>query len=207
MAQLQGARVAGVVGVSTPHRPPPPVPPLSIMQRRFGDNHYIVRFQETGAPERILEKDLTKFFRLMFRRPKFSTVPEDLDNRVFDLLGRLESGPVAADADVILSDADISVFVDAYAHTGFTGGINLYRNIDRNWAYMKDRDPIIRHPALWVGAESDIFLPPSGADGLEKIVPDVEKHIIPDCGHWVMWEKPDALNAILLDWLNDKMSG
>ncbi len=207
MAQLQSDRVAGVISVSTPHRPPPPVAPLSIMQRRFGDQHYIVRFQEPAAPERILEKDLSRFFRLMFRRPKFSTVPENLDNRVFDLLGRLESGPQAADEDVILSDADISVFVDAYARSGFTGGLNLYRNIDRNWAYMKDHDPIIRHPALWVGAESDIFLPPSGADGLKKIVPNVEKHIISDCGHWVMWEKSEPLNAIILDWLRYKMSG
>ncbi len=207
MAQLHPARVAGVIGVSTPHRPPPPVAPLSIMEKRHTDRHYIVRFQEDGIPENILAQDPTRFFRLMFRRPKFREIPKDLDNRVFDLLGRLENGPPPNDDDVLLSDADIAVFVDAYVQSGFTGGVNLYRNIDHNWETMKTRSPVIEHPALWVGAASDIYLPPSGADGLEKIVPNVEKHIIPECGHWVMWEKPKELNALLVDWLLRKMPG
>lgn len=206
MAQLHGSRVAGVIGVSTPHRPPPPAAPLAIMEKRHTNRHYIVRFQEEGVPESILEKDIDKFFRLMFRRPKFKTVPENLDNRVFDLLGRLESGPSPRNEDVVLDDADIAVFVDAYTRSGFTGGVNLYRNIDRNWDLMKSRNPVIEHQALWVGAASDIYLPPSGAEDLEKIVPNVEKHIIPGCGHWVMWEKPADLNALMIDWLLRKIT-
>lgn len=205
MAQLHGSRVAGVIGVSTPHRPPPPVSPLTIMEKRHTDRHYIVRFQEEKIPERILAHDPDRFFRLMFRRPKFREAPEHVDNRVFDLIGRLEDGPSPQAEDVILDDADIAVFVDAYRRSGFTGGINLYRNIDRNWEIMKTRDPVIHHSALWVGAASDIYLPPAGADGIDKIVPNIEKHIIPECGHWVMWERPAELNAILIDWLLRKM--
>ncbi len=208
MAQLHGPRVAGVIGVSTPHRPPPPVAPLSILEKRHTDQHYMVRFQEEAVPERIIKADPAAFFRMMFRRPRFRTLPDDLNNRVYDLLGRLQHGPpVTDDAEVVLSNADIAVYVDAYERSGFTGGINLYRNIDRNWEFMKSRDPVIAHPALWVGASSDIYLPTSGADGMEKIVPDLEKHVIADCGHWVMWEKPAELNAILIDWLLRKMSG
>lgn len=207
MAQLHGARVAGVVGVSTPHRQPPPIAPIAIMKKRHTDRHYIVRFQEADAPEQILEKDVAGFFRLMFRRPKFETVPEKLDNRVFDLLGRLENGPPPRDEDIVLDETDLAIFVEAYRRSGFTGGINLYRNIDRNWERMKTHDPIIEHPALWIGAASDIYLPPGGADDMQRLVPNVEKHIIPACGHWVMWEKPAELNALMIDWLLRKMSG
>ena len=206
MAQLRGARVAGVIGVSTPHRPPPPVSPLTIMEKRHTDRHYIVRFQEEETPERIFARDPDRFFRLMFRRPPFRQLPETIDNHIFDLIGRFENGPAPNENAVILDDEDIAVFVDAYKQSGFTGGINLYRNIDRNWEIMKTRDPVIRHPALWVGAACDIFLPPDGADNIEKIVPNVEKHVIPDCGHWVMWERPTELNALLVDWLLRKMS-
>ncbi len=205
MAQLHSSRVAGVIGVSTPHRPSPPVAPLAIMEKRYTDRHYIVQFQQEDIPEKIFERDPDRFFRLMFRRPKFAEVPETTDNRVYDIVGRFETGPPPDDSDAILSDVDIAVFVEAYTRSGFTGGINLYRNIDRNWELMKACDPVITHPALWVGAASDIFLPPAGADGIEKIVPNIEKHIIPDCGHWVMWERPDALNTILVDWLLRKM--
>ncbi len=206
MAQLHGSRVAGVIGVSTPHRPPPPVSPLTIMEKRHTDRHYIVRFQEEELPERIFARDPDRFFRLMFRRPPFRELPDQIDNRIYDLIGRFENGPPPDEDAVILDDEDIAVFVDAYKRSGFTGGINLYRNIDRNWEVMRKRDPVIRHPALWVGAASDIFLPPSGADDIDKFVPNIEKHIIPDCGHWVMWERPKELNAILIDWLLRKMS-
>ena len=207
MAQLHGTRVAGVIGVSTPHHPPPPVAPLSIIEKRHTDRHYFIQFQKEGEPERIFESDIDGFFRLMFRRPKFDRVPETLDNRVYDLLGRFQHGPPAKAEDLALPEDDLAVYVEAYQRSGFRGGINLYRNVDRNWEIMKTRDPVIGHPALWVGAAADIYLPPAGADGMEKLVPDLEKHVIADCGHWVTWEKPEELNKILIDWLLRKMSG
>ena len=32
-----------------------------------------------------------------------------------------------------LSEEELQVYVDAFERTGFTGGLNWYRNIDRNW--------------------------------------------------------------------------
>jgi len=54
---------------------------------------------------------------------------------------------------------------------------------------------------LWIGAEDDLFLPPETADEMGKLVPDLEKHVISNCGHWVMWQKPEVLNAYLISWL------
>lgn len=206
MAQLHPDRVAGIIGVSTPHRPPPPVSPLTIIEKRYTDQHYFIQFQREKAPEELLASDPERFFKLMFRKPKYKTLPADIDNRVYDLLGRFSDGPPADNDDVVLDEKDISVFVEAYRKSGFHGGINLYRNIDRNWEIMRDKDTVIPHPALWVGAMSDIFLPPDGANGMEKLVPNLEKQIIPDCGHWVMWEKPNELNGFVTDWLLRKMS-
>jgi pimeloyl-ACP methyl ester carboxylesterase len=69
---------------------------------------------------------------------------------------------------------------------------------------MRLVDPVIPHPALWIGAELDAFLPPAGAEGMEQIVPALEKAIVADCGHWVMWEQPEILNRLMLDWLQRK---
>ena len=41
---------------------------------------------------------------------------------------------------------------------------------------------------------------------MEALVPDLEKHVIADSGHWIMWEQPDALNAVLIDWLDRRMT-
>ncbi len=36
---------------------------------------------------------------------------------------------------------------------------------------------------------------------MEAYVPRLEKKLIRDCGHWTQQEKPDELNALMLDWL------
>ncbi|MFN0024371.1 MAG: alpha/beta fold hydrolase [Parvularculaceae bacterium] len=201
MAQLHPSRVAGVIGVCTPHRAPPPVPPLTIIRNRFGEKHYFIQFQEDAAVEALFASDVERFFRIMFRGPPSVPDMEKLGRRIFDLPGRFRDGPAPDASTTIVSDADLAVYIDAYHRSGFHGGVNLYRNIDQNFAIMRGVDPVIRAPALWIGAEDDVFLPPAGADGMEKIVPDLQTAIIRDCGHWVMWERPRQLNEILLRWL------
>ncbi len=201
MAQLHPDRVAGVIGVCTPHRPPPPIPPLTIFEKRFSKDHYIVRFQEPEAPEKIFAGGEERFFQLMFRRPATKADMEKLGVRIYDLIGRFENGPAPDVNGVILSPEDLAVYVNAYKRSGFTGGVNLYRNIDQNHEVYKTLNPVIDKPALFVAAAQDFFLPPDGADGMEELVPRVEKHLIEDCGHWVTWEKPDELNAIMVGWL------
>jgi non-specific protein-tyrosine kinase len=49
-------------------------------------------------------------------------------------------------------------------------------------------------------AENDAVLPPSAADGMEKIIPDLEKYLVRDSGHWTQQEKPDEVSAKLIEW-------
>ncbi|MEQ8748900.1 MAG: alpha/beta hydrolase, partial [Amphiplicatus sp.] len=145
------------------------------------------------------------FFRIMFQKPAPRERWAALLPRVFDLKGRFEHGGEPPDDQLILSHEDLAVYVQAYKRSGYHGGINLYRNIDRNWEMMEGRDQIVRAPSLWVGADLDMFLPVEAADDLEALVPDIEKHILSGCGHWAMWEKPAELNALLVDWLHRRM--
>ncbi len=206
MAQWQPNRVAGVIGVCTPLRKRPPAPPISIIKKRFGETHYIVQFQDEETPETLFASDLERFFHLMFQKPAQRDRWAALFPSIYDLPGRFKSNRPINRKNLIVSDEVIEVYVNAYRNSGFHGGINLYRNIDQNWMLMKDRDEIVRAPSLWVGANLDIFLPPETADDMELIVPNIEKRIIDDCGHWVMWEKPDELNILLVDWLKTQFS-
>lgn len=204
LAQLHPNRVAGVIGVCTPHRAPPPAPPLTIIKRRFGEKHYFIQFQQEGAVEKLFASDVERFFRLMFRRPATKAEIARIGARMLDLPGRFRDGPPPDKAATIICDDDLRVYIDAYRRSGFHGGINLYRNIDRNYEIMRSVDSVIVQPSLWIGAELDAFLPLSGADGMEEIVPDLEKAVVDNCGHWMMWERPDALNEIMLGWLARK---
>jgi len=94
--------------------------------------------------------------------------------------------------------------VATFEDTGFTGGINWYRNLDRNWRTTEGQAARIDRPCLYVGAEDDVVLPPSSADGMGQWIADLEKHVIEDCGHWTQQEKPEELNTILIGWLTKK---
>ncbi|WP_165793629.1 alpha/beta fold hydrolase [Hyphococcus luteus] len=205
MGQLHPGKTAGIIGLCTPLRPRPPAAPLSIFEQRFGPKHYIVQFQEPETPERLFETDPERFFRLMFRRPAPRDRWPDLTPQIYDLPGRFRDAP-APEQGLLISQDDLDVYVETYTRSGFHGGINLYRNIDANWRAMEGRDETVGAPSLWIGAELDMFLPPESAEGMETLVPNLEKHIIEGCGHWMMWEKPTEANALMLDWLMRRFS-
>jgi pimeloyl-ACP methyl ester carboxylesterase len=52
-------------------------------------------------------------------------------------------------------------------------------------------------PTLVVWAMDDLALPPSNIDGIEELVPDVTIAPVENCGHFVIWERPDAVNAAM----------
>jgi pimeloyl-ACP methyl ester carboxylesterase len=56
-----------------------------------------------------------------------------------------------------------------------------------------------------ISAEDDIFLPPALTEGMEEFLPDLEKHLIPECGHWIQAEKPGEVNRLIIDWLTRKI--
>lgn len=206
MGQLHPDRTSGVISVCTPAMPRPPAPPLSIFKAMFGEKHYFIQFQEPDVPEALFSSDIERFFKMVFQKPAPREAWPALIPGVYDLPGRFKSDYQPSDDLVVTAEA-YQKYVDAYKRSGFTGGINLYRNIDRNWANMEGRDQTVRAPSLWVGAELDLFIPPERAEGMEAIIPDLEKHVIAGSGHWVSWEKPEELNTVVIDWLTRRISG
>ncbi len=207
MPLLHPDRVAGVVGVNTPFgRPPGPNPPIESLRKARGEKNYVVSFQEPGVADEILAADVDKAFRFFYRKERmtaeeFAALPPDDPARKFELLETLQQPLENRDWELLVDDEELAFYVDTFERTGFTGGINWYRNIDRNWEASKTLDFNVPHPSLYIGAANDTVLPPSSADGMEQWVPNLEKQVIADCGHWTQQEKPEELNRILIDWL------
>lgn len=57
--------------------------------------------------------------------------------------------------------------------------------------------PPLTLPTLVIWALDDLALPPENLDGLEELVPNMSLVRVPDCGHFVPWEAPGAVNAAL----------
>ena len=190
MPLLHPDRVAGVIGVNTPAFQRAPVAPLSLFRAMFGDNYYICHFQQPGVADAGLARDVRRVFTQLMR----CGVP----------LEQLASRAVREDGigEPLLTEAELAVYVRAFEKSGFTGGINWYRNLDRYW----ERTPHLAGahvavPSLMVTAELDPVLRPEMAAQMRGFVPDLEIVTIPGCGHWTQQEKPAELNRLMIDWL------
>ena len=204
MAVHHPERVRAVAGINTPYRGQPPAPLLEMVKGRPGAWDYQFYFQEPGVAEAELEADPERTMSLLLR----SSDPADrLDalggtRTVRERGGILVGLPERPVRSVMLSAEDLAVFVEAYRATGFRGPLNWYRNDRRNWEWGEEsKGARIRCPALMVTAGKDPVLTPRLSEGMERVIPQLQRGHIKQCGHWTQQERPDELNRILLDWL------
>jgi len=201
-ARMIPHRVKGVIGICVPHTSRAPAPPLKIIEKRYGSKHYFLEFRDRGSEvAETFAKDPDGFFRLMFR----STPPGAKADETFTFIPTqferfLKEGSPQL-RGLVLPDEDRKHFVDAYMRTGFETGMNLYRNIDVNWKLAEGMSDQITQPVLMISPEGDLLLPPELTAPMVKMCPDLERVNIPNCGHWAMWDAPEALNGVIVEWL------
>ena len=147
--------------------------------------------RQPGVADAVLDENTSQFLRNLYRKNEPPRAPEP--GMVMIDLARAET-PLG---EPVMSDADLAVFVSAFESTGFTGSINWYRNLDRNWHLLADADPIIRQPTLMIYGDRD---PVAKSERLAHFVPAVEQ-ISLDCGHWIQQEKPEETTEAILKWL------
>jgi soluble epoxide hydrolase / lipid-phosphate phosphatase len=195
-------RVAAMASLCTPYFTPGEADLLEIYDELRGPRHYMRTFQEPGVAEALLERDVEATFRALIRRrgytmDEFEAAPAEIR----EVPAGVFVGDPQLFGDDLLTDDELSVYVDTYRKTGFTGGLNWYRALHKDWEEALGHDFVIDKPALMISAADDWFFPRGATDGMEELLPQVVKHVIPDAAHWLQQEKPDAVNALLLEWL------
>jgi pimeloyl-ACP methyl ester carboxylesterase len=204
-AQLRPDRVRGVAGLSVPFRPRGSRPPVSAMRAAFGDRFYIVYFQEPGVADAELNRDPRHSLRMCLysisgdAEQRLPIVPAD--GGFLDFLQDTDELPAW------LTETDLDMFAADYAKSGFTGGLNWYRNLDRSWALTAawHHAPVLP-PALYVAGERDLAVNQPGTreylPTMIDSVPNLRRSVLlPGCGHWTQQERPAEVNAELLDFL------
>jgi pimeloyl-ACP methyl ester carboxylesterase len=201
-------RIERVIGINTPFIPRAPIKPTDAMRAMAGGNfHYILYFQTPGVAEAELERDVARSLRGFYRDP-VQIDPEQMRKAPPGVFGPKGGGLLDRFADgahgKFLTDADFEVFVKAFKKTGFRGGLNWYRNIDRNWEDAAKLPSRIEQPALMITAELDVVLRPEMAEGMSNWVPNLRKTVlVKGSGHWTQQEKPAEVNAAMLEFLSD----
>ena len=165
------------------------------MEQVLGDDYYFVHFnRKPGVADAVLEENTSRFLRNLYRKNEPPAAPEP--GLAMINLAKAEDSP----GEPIMSDGELAVFVSAFESTGFTGSINWYRNLDRNWRLLANVHPIIQQPTLMIYGDRDMI--PKSAN-LTEFVPNVDVVTL-DCGHWIQQEKPQETNQAILRWLEQR---
>ena len=202
----------GLALLSVPYSPRGwPHRPSEIFRLKAGkEEFYIEYFQQPGRAEAEIEADvrgwLLGFYysisgdaRPIGREVSIWTIPPGA--RMRDRFRIPENLPAWMTA------ADLDFYVGEFERTGFTGGLNRYRNVDRDWEDFAvfDAQPI-RVPSLFIGGEQDgpTRWGEAAIANFGKTMPDLRgSHVLSGCGHWVQQERAQEVNELLVKFVTE----
>ena len=195
-----------VVLLSVPFLPRGPISPSQWEQQKYpGKIFYQQMFRMPGS-EQIFEADVHGAIVNALYSASGEPPPEERWKFAMDPAEMSSAGlPSNPRKPAFVTAADIEFFVGEFKRTGFAGGLNYYRNVDRNWALTPFLDGAkLRQPTLFVAGDRDGVLGFWGeeVDAMEREVPNLRKKVIlPGVGHWTQQERPDEVNRLLIEFL------
>jgi pimeloyl-ACP methyl ester carboxylesterase len=214
MALMRPDRIRGVAAFGVPMMARPPMPPTKIFPRTNEAMFYTMYFQVPGLAERELESDVPATLRRIYHAASGEAGPrqpgDDTPNpfgMVVPERGILQDLPEPVSLPAWLSSADFNACATAFARSGFHGGLNYYRNLDRNWELQASLEGMqVQVPALFAIGSRDVGLSIPGMDhiiaGMSKLAPRLRRCVtIDDAGHWLQQERADAVNSLLLSFV------
>ena len=215
-ALLRPDRFHAVAGLSVPFFPRGSKRPTSVMPQTESSLFYQLYFQAPGVAEAELERSPRETIRRLLYSGSGDVAPgSDItlsDNapgmvpRRGGFLSRTIDPPAPP---AWLTEADIDFYAGEFARSGFRGGLNWYRNIDRNWELLAPfAGAKVTVPALYIAGDRDVVVKFPRMDqliaNLKLFVPNLTKTImLPGCGHWTQQERPSEVNAALIAFLRE----
>ena len=163
-------------------------------------------FQEPGRVEKELDADPRRSMAMMLYGASGDPPPEERWQFLFPRSKKfIESGVAPKKLPPWLTEADLEFFAGEFKRAGFRGGINWYRNTDRNWELTGFLDGAkLRQPSMFAVGERDVVLEMMGGDPSRIIaasMPNCRRQvIIPGAGHWIQQERPQQINQLLVDF-------
>ncbi len=178
--------------------------PLETLQKEGIENFYWQYFQPPGVAEAELEHDVDFTMRAIFSKG-FSG--GGMSQFVQSGMGFLGDREIVRSLPSWIAESDVAYFVQAYRASGFRGGLNWYRNLDRNWDLTAPwQGARIHQPSIFIaGSQDEVVTGLIGAKrikDMDKVLPGLKRKLILEgAGHWIQQERADEVNAALIEFL------
>ena len=209
-ALLRPDRFRAVVALSVPYAPRGGAVPTRGLANAAGDRFmYMLYFQTPGVAEAELERDVRRSLRAILYTGSGDCPPDHAWHPIMPNLGKtarvLDALVDPPSLPRWLAQADLDFYVAEFERTGFRGGLNWYRNLDRTWELMAAwHGAKVTVPALFVAGDRDLVLEMRPADRQHDVVPNLRRStILPGCGHWTQQERPTDVNTEIVRFLGE----
>lgn len=208
-ALLYPDRFRAVAALSIPHFGRPHDAPTRIWKQRFGDSfYYILYHQQPGIAEAEYESDPRGLLEMLFASPDTPRQPPRISDPSKNAGGWIGRWGKPIGLPGWLSEADLDYYIGEFRRSGFRGGLNYYRNFDRNWELTAGLDQVVHIPALFIAGDRDLAIAHIGrselAERMGPVVPDLRDLVwLEGAGHWIQQERHDACNQALLQFLSE----
>jgi pimeloyl-ACP methyl ester carboxylesterase len=210
-ALLYPERVSALIALSVPYAGRSVVPPLEALRARHGENfNYILYFQEPGLAEAEFDADPRGILARLYASPHTPREEPRTRDRKRSAGGWIDRLGAPKELPDWLAADDLAYYVSEFARRGFRGGIQYYRNLDRNWHDTPElAGAQVAQRALFIAGARDVVLAGHDAPWVERLMrPSVPKldriELIPRVGHWVQQESAQLVNLMLRDFLEGR---
>ncbi|MFT5014584.1 MAG: pimeloyl-ACP methyl ester carboxylesterase, partial [Dinoroseobacter sp.] len=201
-------RFNGVLAMSVPYAGPSKEAPLGAWNAAFGDNFFYILYhnEAEGVAEAEYNANTRAFIEMLYTSPDTPRADPTIKDPLRAAGGWVGRMGAPLERPEWLTAEDINYYVREFERAGFRGGVNYYRNFDRNWHYMQSRDPVIEIPCAFLSGAADPVIGGADQDGLRAmmsaVMPDLrEITLVPEAGHWVQQEAPAETNEAILQFL------
>jgi len=212
-AQMRPDRFHAVVALGVPFMSRAPIQPSQLFPQNDEAWFYTIYFAQPELAAHELEHDISVSLRkIYFWASAERNNDHEKSHNPFSMLskqdGLLGALPLPENLPKWLTQEAFNVFVESFKRSGFSGGLNYYRNLDRNWEQQGAfNDLKVTVPALYMVGEQDTGLAMPGMlqiiEEMPKLVPNLRaSHIISDAGHWLQQEAPNRVNQEIIQFLD-----